>query len=144
MGILDRFRLDGEVAVVTGAGKGIGRAIAIGLAEAGADVVLASRTQADLDGVAEEIRALGRRALPLATDATSYEALERLATATVAAFGKLTIWVNNAGGIPDATPRYLTRTSEDNFDAQIALNLKAVWLGAIVAEIGRASCRERV
>ena len=133
MGILDRFRLDGQVAVVTGAGKGIGRAIAIGLAEAGADVVLASRTQADLDGVAEEIRALGRRALPLATDATSYEALERLATATVAAFGKLTIWVNNAGGIPDATPRYLTRTSEDNFDAQIALNLKAVWMGAIVA-----------
>ena len=68
MGILDRFRLDGEVAVVTGAGKGIGRAIAIGLAEAGADVALASRTQADLDTVAAEIRKLGRRALPLATD----------------------------------------------------------------------------
>ena len=133
MGILDRFRLDGEVAVVTGAGKGIGRAIAIGLAEAGADVALASRTQTDLDGVAGEIRKLGRRALPLATDATSGDALEKLATATVAEFGKLTIWVNNAGGIPDATPRYLTRTSEDNFDAQIALNLKAVWLGAIVA-----------
>ena len=133
MGILDRFRLDGEVAVVTGAGKGIGRAIAIGLAEAGADVALASRTQADLDGVAEEIRKLGRRAQPLATDATSGDALENLAAATVAQFGKLTIWVNNAGGIPDATPRYLTRTSEDNFDAQIALNLKAVWLGATVA-----------
>ena len=133
MSILDRFRLDGEVAVVTGAGKGIGRAIAIGLAEAGADVALASRTQADLDGVAEQIRQLGRRALPLATDATSADALEKLAAATVAQFGKLTIWVNNAGGIPDATPRYLTRTPEDSFDAQIALNLKAVWLGATVA-----------
>ena len=133
MGILDRFRLDGQVAVVTGAGKGIGRAIAIGLAEAGADVALASRTQADLDAVAAEIRKLGRRALPLATDATSSEALEKLAAATVAQFGKLTIWVNNAGGIPDATPRYLTRTPEDSFDAQIALNLKAVWLGATVA-----------
>ena len=133
MGILDRFRLDGQVAVVTGAGKGIGRAIAIGLAEAGADVALASRTQADLDAVAAEIRQLGRRALPLATDATSAEALEKLAAATVAEFGKLTIWVNNAGGIPDATPRYLTRTPEDSFDAQMALNLQAVWLGATVA-----------
>lgn len=133
MGILDSFRLDGQVAVVTGAGKGIGRAIAIGLAEAGADVAVASRTQADLDAVAEEIRALGRRALPLATDATDAAALERLAAETVRQLGKLTIWVNNAGGIPDGTPRYLTRTPEDNFDAQIALNLKGVWLGATTA-----------
>lgn len=133
MGILDRFRLDGEVALVTGGGKGIGRAIAIALAEAGADVALTSRTQADLDSVAAEIRNLGRRALPLATDVTSSEGLEKLAAATVTEFGKLTIWVNNAGGIPDATPRYLTRTPEDSFDAQIALNLKAAWLGATVA-----------
>ena len=75
MGILDNFRLDGEVAVVTGAGKGIGRAIAIGLAEAGADVAVASRTQADLDDVAKEIEALGRRAWPLATDATDMDCL---------------------------------------------------------------------
>jgi 7-alpha-hydroxysteroid dehydrogenase len=133
MGILDRFRLDGEVAVVTGAGKGIGRAIAIGLAEAGADVAVASRTQSDLDNVASEIEALGRRAFPLATDATDFAALERLADETIAQFGKMTIWVNNAGGIPDGTPRYLTRTSEENFDAQIALNLKAVWMGSTVA-----------
>lgn len=133
MGIMDRFRLDGEVAVVTGAGKGIGRAIAIALAEAGADVALASRTQTDLDAVATEITALGRRALPLATDATDARALERLAERTIATLGNLTIWVNNAGGIPDGTPRYLTRTSEENFEAQIALNLKAVWLGSSVA-----------
>jgi 7-alpha-hydroxysteroid dehydrogenase len=133
MGIMDNFRLDGEVAVVTGAGKGIGRAIAIGLAEAGADVALASRTQSDLDAVAEEIRGTGRRALPLATDATSHEALEHLADRTIEELGKLTIWVNNAGGIPDGKPRYLTRTPEENFDAQIALNLKAVWMGATVA-----------
>jgi 7-alpha-hydroxysteroid dehydrogenase len=131
--VLDRFRLDGAVAVVTGAGKGIGRGIAIGLAEAGADVALASRTQADLDSVAGEIRAIGRRALPLATDATDADALELLAQRTVEELGGLSIWVNNAGGIPDATPRYLTRTSEEHFDAQMTLNLKAVWIGASVA-----------
>ena len=133
MGIMDGFRLDGEVAVVTGAGKGIGRAIAIGLAEAGADVAVASRTESDLDSVAEEIRGLGRRALPLATDATSHGALEHLADRTIEELGKLSIWVNNAGGIPDGRPRYLTRTPEESFDAQIALNLKAVWMGASVA-----------
>ncbi|MFN2100513.1 SDR family NAD(P)-dependent oxidoreductase [Altererythrobacter sp. MF3-039] len=133
MGILDKFRLDGEVAVVTGAGKGIGRAIAIGLAEAGASVVVSSRTQSDLDAVAADIHANGGEALAFAADATSNDELEKLAEAAVATFGKLTIWVNNAGGIPDGTPRYLTRTAEENFDAQIALNLKAVWMGAKVA-----------
>lgn len=133
MGILDNFKLDGEVAVVTGAGKGIGRAIAIALAEAGADVAIASRTQADLDSVAAEIEALGRRALPLATDATNMAALQNLADQTVAKLGKLSIWVNNAGGIPDGSPRYLTRTSEEQFAAQIDLNLKAVWMGATIA-----------
>ncbi|MEO9461676.1 MAG: SDR family oxidoreductase [Marinomonas sp.] len=133
MGILDNFKLDGEVAVVTGAGKGIGRAIAIALAEAGADVAIASRTQADLDAVAAEIEALGRRALPLATDATDMAALQNLADQTVAKMGKLSIWINNAGGIPDGSPRYLTRTSEEQFAAQIDLNLKAVWMGATIA-----------
>ena len=63
-----RFSLQGQVAIVTGAGKGIGRASALALAQAGADVALAARTRADLDAVADEVRALGRRALPLACD----------------------------------------------------------------------------
>ncbi len=133
MSIIDKFRLDGQVAVVTGAGKGIGRAIALGLAEAGADVAIASRTASDLDQVANEIRALGRRALAVPTDATSNVALENLAQRASEELGPISIWVSNAGGIPDGTPRYLTRTSEENWDAQIDLNLKAVWMGAVVA-----------
>ncbi len=133
MSILDNFKLEGDVAVVTGAGKGIGRAIALGLAEAGADVALAARTASDLEAVAEEIRALGRRAITVATDVTDMAALENLAERAVTELGKLTIWVSNAGGLPDGTPRYLTKTPEANWDAQIDLNLKSVWMGAVVA-----------
>lgn len=133
MSILDRFRLDGQVAVVTGAGKGIGRAIAISLAEAGADVALGARTAADLEAVALHIRALGRRALAVPTDSTSMAALEALAERASSELGPITIWISNAGGIPDGTPRYLTKTSEESWDAMIDLNLKSVWMGAVVA-----------
>lgn len=132
-GILDQFALTDRVAVVVGAGKGIGRAIALGLAEAGADVAVAARTAGDIDAVAAEIEARGRRAVAIPTDATDRSALENLADRASEALGPISIWVNNAGGIPDGQPRYLTRTPEENWDAQIDLNLKAVWQGAVVA-----------
>ncbi|MBI1181225.1 MAG: glucose 1-dehydrogenase [Alphaproteobacteria bacterium] len=133
MGALDLFKLDGKVAVVTGAGKGIGRGIALTLAEAGADVAVASRSKDDLEKVAQEIRDRGRRAIAVPTDVTKMEFLENLAKRTQDELGKIDIWVNNAGGLPDGTPRWLTRTSEEQFEAQIDLNLKAVWAGCVVA-----------
>ncbi len=133
MSILDAFRIDGQVAVVTGAGKGIGRAIALALAEAGADVALGARTAADIEAVAADVRARGRRAIAVPTDATSMAALEALAARAVAELGPIGIWVSNAGGIPDGNPRYLTKTTEESWDAQVDLNLKAVWMGAVVA-----------
>ena len=124
------FDLSGRLAVVTGAGKGIGRGIAVQLAQAGADVVISSRTSTDLNEVADEIRALGRQATPVVADVTNTDQLTAIAAA---AERPIDIWVNNAGGLPDATPRYLTRTPEDRWDAQMDLNLKAVFVATQVA-----------
>ena len=128
----DPFRLDGKRAVVTGAGKGIGRGITLQLARAGADVVVSSRTEEDLASLVEEVGDLGRSATPVICDVTSSAELENLAGIAVAG-GGIDIWVNNAGGLPDATPRYLTRTPEDRWDAQMDLNLKAVFIACQVA-----------
>jgi 7-alpha-hydroxysteroid dehydrogenase len=120
MALMDRFRLDGKVALVTGAGKGIGAAIARGFAEAGADVVLAARTREDLDAVAADIEAMGRRALVVPTDVLDFTQLEALVQQTQAAFGGVDILVNNAGGFP---PKPFLQTSAREFEAAMRFNV---------------------
>ena len=122
--ILDRFRLDDRVAVITGAGQGIGRGIALGLADAGADVVLAARTQADLDEVAGLVRDRGRRALVVPTDVTEAAALEQLVERTVAEYGRLDVLVNNAGG---TMPRAAMVTSERFLEQAFRFNVTAAF-----------------
>lgn len=113
--ILDRFRLDDKVAVVTGGGRGLGAAIAVAFAEAGADVVIASRTRSELEAVAEQVRVTGRRAHIVAADLAHPEATAELAGQAVEAFGKLDIVVNNVGGTLPNT--LLTTSTKDLKDA---------------------------
>lgn len=117
--------LKGQVAIVTGAGKGIGRACAMALAKAGADVALAARTQADLDLVAADIRALGRRSITVAGDVSDEANLDILVARTVAELGKVTILINNAGG---AGPNSPMKMSGDEFSAVLAWNVTPAYL----------------
>ena len=123
--ILDRFKLTDQVAVVTGAGKGIGRGIALAFAEAGADVVCAARTQSDLDETAAAIRERGRRALTVPTDVTQTEQLDHLVAATLDEFGKIDLLVNNAGG---TGPRPALKTSESFFENTLRFNVTQAFL----------------
>src|SRR5512139_1654762 len=118
--ILDRFRLDGRRALVTGAGRGIGRAIAIGLAECGADVVVSARGRDALEETAGSIRALGRRAEVISADVTDRAQLEALADAAEGALGGIDILVNNAGGGPF---KPALETSEKLFESTLRFNL---------------------
>lgn len=119
--ILDRFRLDDHAAVVTGAGRGLGAAIAVAFAEVGADVVIAARTESQLEEVAEQIRATGRRAHVVVADLAHPEATAALATAAVDAFGRLDVVVNNVGGtMPNALTDTSTKDLRDAFTFNVA------------------------
>lgn len=131
MAVADLFDLTGEVAVVTGGGRGIGRGIAELFAEAGAHVVVAARRSDDLDEVVRTIEADGGSALAVPTDVTDDAAVEALADAAAASFGSLTIWVNNAGGSPRRTP--MTELTRDEWDFTLALNLTSVYVGSVAA-----------
>ncbi len=120
------FDLSGKVAVVTGGSRGIGRSIALGLAEYGADVVVASRKQEDLDVVAAEIRQTGRKAAAIATHMRNQEDIEALVKATLDQFGKIDILVNNAGTNPYFGP--IMDMEERTWDQIITVNMKGYYL----------------
>ena len=124
MSILDKFRLDGKVALVTGAGKGIGAGIARAFAEVGADLVLAARTESDLKAVAADAEALGRRALVVPTDVMKPEQRRKLVESALAEFGGVDVLVNNAGGFP---PRPALNTPVEDFDAALQFNVSTAY-----------------
>ena len=127
------FDLTGKVAVITGASKGLGRAMALGFADAGADVVVSSRRIDACEEVAAEIRAKGRRALAVACHVADWAQCDALVAAAVAEFGKINILVNNAGIAP--VPPSLMGVTEELFDKTFGVNVKGpLRLMAMAAE----------
>jgi 7-alpha-hydroxysteroid dehydrogenase len=151
MTLADAFSLSGKVAIVTGAGRGIGAQTAKTYAEAGADLVLAARTKEQLDAIAEEVRGFGRRALVIPCDANDNEALEAVVAQTMSEFGRIDVVVNNAGGtmprpFMDTSAGYLERAFHFNVTTAFVLSkaaaphMLAAGSGAIVnisSAIGR-------
>jgi NAD(P)-dependent dehydrogenase (short-subunit alcohol dehydrogenase family) len=137
------FSYEGKIALVTGAGRGIGRAISLAFARQGADVVLAARSQDELESVAGEIRALGRGAHVLPTDMARVEAAQEMVARATEAMGALHVMVNNAGGIVDVPGAIgpLTDATPAAFDAMYSLNLRSPLFAAIAAAKQMASQR---
>ena len=133
-----RFDLQGQVALVTGVARGLGRAISLALAHAGADVALGFRDVSSGGELVREIEGLGRRALPLQMDISSMEQIFRAVDETVSRLGKLDILVNNAGIAPE---NLAENVREQDFDATLAVNLKGTFFVSQAA--GRVMIRQK-
>lgn len=122
---LEIFSLEDRVAIVTGAGRNIGKAIALGMAEAGAHIVAVARTVSEIEQTAAEVRERGRRALAVPTDVRLADQVRNMVTKTLEEFGRIDILVNHAGGV---FPASTLEMSEGAWDALIRENLKSVFL----------------
>lgn len=124
MSILNRFHLHGSVAIITGSGRGIGRAIALAYAEAGADVVCSARSASEVEAVAEEIRALGRRALAIPCDVTDSAQRQALVERSGEEMGRITHLVNNVGG---GGPNDALKMPVEQFDEILRFNVSSAY-----------------
>jgi NAD(P)-dependent dehydrogenase (short-subunit alcohol dehydrogenase family) len=131
--IAEQFDLSGDIAVVTGASRGIGRAIAIGLGEAGATVVPTARTESALEETVSRIEAVGGTGLAVSSDVSEQHSVEALFDRTVEEFGGVDVLVNNAGMNPDSALGKPETIDIDGFDGTIAVNLRGAFLCAQTA-----------
>ncbi len=133
-----RFDLQGKTALVTGAARGLGRAISLALAHAGADVGLGLRRMETDDELVQEIEAMGRKALPLQMDVSRLDQISTAVEKVVEHFGRLDIMVNNAGIAPE---NFAEKVTEKDFDATLAVNLKGTFFASQAA--GRVMIRQK-
>src|SRR5258708_35643085 len=139
--ILDSFKLDGKVAIITGAGRGLGRAMAVKFAENGADIVAAARTQSQLDETADAIKKTGRKCLIVPTDVTISAQVNALVESTIKDFGKIDILINNAGGGDGAEGKQLPEITDDDWRRGIDTNLSSQFYGcrAVIPQMVKQS-----
>jgi 7-alpha-hydroxysteroid dehydrogenase len=141
MALLDRCRLDGKVAIITGAGRGIGQAIALAFAEHGAHVVCAARSEKEIGATADRARAFGVKGIPVRCDVVQTADLERVVATTMKELGRIDLLVNNAGGYP---PMPFLETDEPSwewcmrFNVTQAANLTRLTLPHMLAKDGGA------
>ena len=133
-----RFDLNGQIALVTGAARGLGRAISLALAHAGADVALGLRDAATVGTLVREIEAMGRRALPLAMDVTDLGQITAAVDKAASYFGRIDILVNNAGLGPENPAE---KVNEADFDLTVAVNLKGTFF--VSQAVGRVMIRQK-
>ncbi len=137
--MVSKFSLEGKIAIVTGGSRGIGRSIALAYAEAGADLVIASRTQKHVNKVVDEVKTRGRRGIGVLTDVSKSQDVTALVAATLEAYGRIDILVNNAGISPVYT-RSL-KLKEQDWDRILAVNLKGAFL--CCQAVGRVMVEQR-
>jgi gluconate 5-dehydrogenase len=123
--ILDSFKLDGKVAIITGAGRGLGRAMSVRFANCGADIVAASRTVSQLEETAAAVRKLGRKCLIVPTDVQRSDQVNALAAAAIKEFGRIDILINNAGAGEDSFGKPIEQISDEDWHRGIDNNLSS-------------------